>query len=105
MINKFISLVILLFFLLIGQSYSETQFIYPKKKPSIFKEKNNTINRQVQNSLPQKKPIIKSDEKSTKEVIKKEKVPKEKEVQVKKGEEKLKKGFVFPQKKTVCIQS
>ena len=99
MINKFISLVILLFFLLIGQSYSETQFIYPKKKPSIFKEKNNTINRQVQNSLPQKKPIIKSDEKSTKEVIKKEKVPKEKEVQVKKAEEKLKKGFVFPQKK------
>ena len=38
MINKLISLAILTFFLLIGYSYSETLFLYPKKKPSIFKQ-------------------------------------------------------------------
>ena len=59
MINKLISLVILTLFLLIGHSYSEDKFLYPKKKPSIFKEKKNTINQQVQSNLPQKKPIFK----------------------------------------------
>ena len=38
MINKLISLVLLVFFLTTGFSYSEDQFLFPKKKPSVFKE-------------------------------------------------------------------
>ena len=103
MINKLISLVILTLFLLIGYSYSDNQFIYPKKKPSIFKEKNNTINQQVQNNLPQRKPIIQSDKNPQKKVIEREKIKEKKDTQksedTKKIEEKTKMGFIFPQKK------
>ena len=103
MINKLISLVILTLFLLIGYSYSDNQFIYPKKKPSIFKEKNNTINQQVQNNLPQRKPIIQSDKSPQKKVIEREKIKEKKDTQksedTKKIEEKTKMGFIFPQKK------
>ena len=104
MFNKLISLVILTFFLLIGYSYSDNQFIYPKKKPSIFKEKNNTLSQQAQNDLPQKKPVIQSDEGQEKQVLKNqkstvEKIIKPKEDLIKKKEKKLKIGFVFPKKK------
>ena len=54
MINKLISLAILTFFLLIGHSYSETQFLYPKKKPSIFKPIDKTSEQKIQSNLPQK---------------------------------------------------
>ena len=57
MINKLISLAILTFFLLIGHSYSETQFLYPKKKPSIFKPIDKNSEQKIQNKLPQKKTI------------------------------------------------
>ena len=58
MINKLISLAILTFFLLIGYSYSETLFLYPKKKPSIFKQLDKTTDQKIRTNLPQKKPII-----------------------------------------------
>jgi soluble lytic murein transglycosylase len=100
MINKLISLVILTFFLLIGYSYSENQFIYPKKKPSIFKEEERTINNQVQNNLPQSKPIIKSDTNQQKDDPKNEKTTENKKLKQKEeSEKKVKIGFVFPQKK------
>ena len=38
MTNKLISLVIIMFILSIGRSYSDDQFIFPKEKPSIFKK-------------------------------------------------------------------
>ena len=38
MINKLISLALLVFFLTTGYSYSENQFLFPKKKPSVFKK-------------------------------------------------------------------
>ena len=38
MTNKLISLAIIMFILLIGQSYSDDQFLFPKEKPSIFKK-------------------------------------------------------------------
>tara|TARA_B100000963_G_scaffold357322_1_gene379227 strand:+ start:3433 stop:5691 length:2259 start_codon:yes stop_codon:yes gene_type:complete len=104
MINKLISLAILTFFLLIGHSYSETEFIYPKKKPSIFKEKINTVNQQVQKNLPQKKPIIKSDKRAPKKEIKDEKISKiietkSKEKLTKIKEKKINVGFILPKKK------
>ena len=38
MINKLISLVIIMFILTLGRSYSDEQFIFPKEKPPIFKK-------------------------------------------------------------------
>ena len=40
MINKLISLALILFFLTTGYAYSEDQFLFPKKKPSVFKKIN-----------------------------------------------------------------
>ena len=37
MTNKLISLVIIIFFLSIGHTYSDSLFLLPKEKPSIFK--------------------------------------------------------------------
>ena len=68
MINKLISLAILTFFLLIGHSYSETQFLYPKKKPSIFKPIDKTNEQKIQSNLPQKKPLIQNDKPQEKQV-------------------------------------
>ena len=105
MINKLISLAILTFFLLIGYSYSETQFLYPKKKPSIFKQLDKTTDQKIQTNLPQKKPIIQNNNTQEKQVLKKEKIVEKKEVEAKVEQKKkteeanIKKGFVFPQKK------
>ncbi len=110
MINKLISLAILTFFLLIGHSYSETQFLYPKKKPSIFKPIDKTSEKKIQSNLPQRKPIIQNDKTQEKQVLKKEKIVEKKEVEVKteqqkKAEEKIKVEFVFPQKKPSIYRS
>ena len=109
MINKLISLAILTFFLLIGHSYSETQFLYPKKKPSIFKPIDKTVEQKTQSNLPKKKPIIQSDKPQEKQFLKKEEIIEKKKVEVKieqqkkKEEEKIKVGFVFPQKNRLFI--
>ena len=58
MTNKLISLVIIILYLLSGHSYSEEQFIFPKKKPSIFKQIEKTNKITYSNNLPQKKPLI-----------------------------------------------
>ena len=55
MIIKLISLVIITLFLLSGQSYSEDQFLFPEKKPSIFKSADNTEKTDLNKGLPQKK--------------------------------------------------
>ena len=58
MINKLISLVIITFFLLIGRTYSDEQFLFPKEKPSIFKKINRDPDKAFSDNLPQKKPSI-----------------------------------------------
>ena len=70
---KLISLVIITLFLLSGQSYSEDQFLFPKKKPSIFKNIKNSKKIDLSKNLPQRKPLIKKEEdiKKDKEVKKK----------------------------------
>ena len=57
MTNKLISLVLITFFLLISHSYSENQFLFPEKKPSIFSEINRDIGQNNLKNLPQRKPI------------------------------------------------
>ena len=76
---KLISLVIITLFLLSGQSYSEEQFLFPKKKPSIFKSADNNETIDLNEGLPQRKPIIQKEEN-----IEKEKIAKQKEVKEKK---------------------
>ena len=66
MINKLISLVLLIFFLMTGYSYSDDQFLFPKKKPSVFKKIEINVGTEESKNLPQKKPIIKTDEKQDK---------------------------------------
>ena len=58
MTNKLISLVLLTFFLDSGNSYAEEQFLFPKKKPSVFKKIEINPGSETSNNLPQKKPII-----------------------------------------------
>ena len=99
MTNKLISLVIITFFLLIGHSYSDNQFLFPKKKPSIFTETKRNISQDNRKNLPQPKPII--QEKQTK---KKDNNQEKKEVKIdalKKKVEIVKnqKPFILPQKK------
>ena len=64
MTNKLISLVLITFFLLISHSYSESQFLFPKKKPSVFSQKIENIGQDNLKNLPPRKPII--QEKQTK---------------------------------------
>jgi len=56
---KLISLVFLLFFLIIGKSYAENEFLLPAKKPSIFKKIETKITQSINQNLPQPKPTIK----------------------------------------------
>ena len=67
MTNKLISLVLITFFLLISHSYSESQFLFPKKKPSVFSKINRNIGQDNLKNLPPRKPII--QEKQTKNEI------------------------------------
>ena len=56
---KLISLVFLLFIFITNKAYSESEFLLPAKKPSIFKKFDNKINDSINTSLPQAKPKIK----------------------------------------------
>ena len=68
MTNKLISLALLIFFLTTGYSYSQDQFLFPKKKPSVFKIIEKDVGSENLGNLPQKKPIIKSDVQEKEEI-------------------------------------
>ena len=68
MTNKLISLVLLVFFLTTGYSYSEDQFLFPKKKPSVFKQIERNIDSKNWKNLPQKKPIVEGENKDVKKI-------------------------------------
>ena len=70
MTNKLISLVIIIFVLSIGHSYSDNQFLFPKEKPSIFKKIDEDFTPSSGN-LPQKKPLINQNQEQKKKVVKK----------------------------------
>ena len=52
MLNRLISLVILLSFLDINIVHSETNFLLPQKKPSIFKKTQKEIQIDINKNLP-----------------------------------------------------
>jgi len=70
MTNKLISLALLVFFLTGSYSYSENQFLFPKKKPSVFKKIETNIGSENLQNLPQRKPIIQSEVQDNKELKK-----------------------------------
>ena len=104
---KLISLVVLLFFLIINKAYSENGFLFPVKKPSIFKKIVNNNDEDLIKSLPQPKPTIQTEKIKEKVVTSnKERKPpispnikmQEKKIEVKKT------VFVYPQKKPVTYR-
>ena len=106
MINKLISLPLMLFFLTTGYGYSEEQFLYPKNKPSIFKKIEKNVTSKNLGNLPQKKPIIENGAQKEGKVDKKKieiaEKTLEKEEVVKKIVDKI--NFVLPQKKPITYK-
>ena len=104
MTNKLISLVIITFFLLIGRTYSDEQFLFPKEKPSIFKKINRDPDKVFSDNLPQKKPSI--NQKKEAEVKDKKEIEVKEKKEVKKVEIiKKESTFVFPQRKPSIYKS
>jgi soluble lytic murein transglycosylase len=110
MTNKLISLAILIFFIITGHSYSDNQFIYPKKKPSIFKKINKNVETEITNNLPPKKPIFQQDNKKVKIEEKLEKKQLDKRVSETKKIINQPKAindnlvFLYPQKKPITYK-
>jgi soluble lytic murein transglycosylase len=106
MTNKLISLALLIFFLTISYSHSDDQFLFPKKKPSVFKKIERTVKSENVQHLPQKKPIIQAE-------IKQDKTVKTKKTEVKKIDIKKKEIvnkskvdiFLLPQKKPITYKA
>ena len=101
MTNKLISLALLIFFLSTGYSNSEDQFLFPKKKPSVFKKIQINKSSANWNNLPQKKPVIQVEIKEN-EIIKNKKVDKEK-IKTQSNEPKIKKEVKIDQKTVFFI--
>jgi soluble lytic murein transglycosylase len=111
MTNKLISLALLVFFLTGSYSYSENDFLFPKKKPSVFKKIEINIGSENLKNLPQRKPIIQSEVQDNKEL--KKKVEKQK-IKTLKKESIIKKElkpvqnkvvFLLPQKKPITYKA
>ena len=95
MTNKLISLVLLTFFLATNYSYAEDQFLFPEKKPSVFKK---NVKSESLKNLPQKKPIIQTDTKQNKNV--KVETAEKKEVKITKKIS----AFLLPKKKPITYK-
>ena len=106
MTNKLISLVVIMFILSIGHSYSDNQFLFPKEKPSIFKKIDKDFTPSSSGNLPQKKPLINEKQEQKKEVVEKDKIEIEEKKELKKVETIQKKiSFIFPQKKPAIYKT
>ena len=80
MLNRLISLVFLLSFLKISIVYSETDFLLPQKKPSIFKKSEKQIQESINKNLPAPKPLLEKEGETKLTVVEQKKEPaKEKE--------------------------
>ena len=73
MLNRLISLVFLLSFLKISIVYSETNFLFPQKKPSIFKKSEKQIQESINKNLPAPKPLLEKKDESKPAVVEQKK--------------------------------
>jgi len=102
---KLISLVFLLFIFITNKAYSENEFLFPAKKPSIFKKIENNENVNIDKNLPQSKPFKKKTiEKKVEKILKTEQ--KENQLSAKKIKEKKinQTVFLYPKKKPVTYK-
>ncbi|MDA9624845.1 lytic transglycosylase domain-containing protein [Candidatus Pelagibacter bacterium] len=103
---KLISLVFLSFFLIFNKVYSETEFIFPVEKPSIFKKIKNTSVENTNKDLPQAKPII-NNQKTDKKIFetkKKEKIDTSEPIKKLKEVKITNRDFIYPEKKPVTYK-
>ena len=104
MLNRLISLVILLSFLNINIVHSETNFLLPQKKPSIFKKSKKQIQIDINKNLPIPKPRL-DKKKEAKIEKKKETDPLSKKVDEKKeGTSKILSSFIYPKRKPITYK-
>ena len=108
MLNRLISLVILLSFLNINIVYSETNFLLPQKKPSIFKKTQEEIKTNISKNLPVPKPRPEKKDQTKPKNLEKviDKKP-DKTIQIKKEKEKDKtiiSSFIYPKKKPITYK-
>ena len=100
---KLISLVFLLFFLIIDNTYSQNEFILPLKKPSVFKKIDSNISSKTTSDLPHEKPVLKSYTQNKIIIQKKKKV-----VKIIKDKDKelikARNTFIYPKKKPVTYK-
>ena len=105
MLNKLISLVFLLLIFNIKTAFSETDFLLPKQKPSIFKNFQKKIDNKTSANLPVAKPKIKENKPNNDTDTKKEKVKiEEKSDQVTKDKKIKVAKFIYPQKKPITYK-
>ena len=104
MLNRLISLVILLSFLNTNVVHSETNFLLPQKKPSIFKKTQKQIQIDINKNLPIPKPRLKKTTEASIEK-KKEAEPPPKKIDEKKDEiNKILSSFIYPKKKPITYK-
>ena len=104
---KLISLVFLFFFLIINKAYSENEFLYPVKKPSIFKKFEVKDREIINKNLPQSKPTIQTEITKKKDVKNNldQKIQIKPKIEIQAKKEKTKRtDFLFPQKKPVTYR-
>ena len=102
MLNRLISLVFLLSFLNISNVYSETNFLLPQKKPSIFKKTEKQVQEIINKNIPVPKPKleIKDTKKTKTEEVNKETKISEKDL----NDKKVSYSFLYPKKKPVTYK-
>ena len=81
MLNRLISLVFLLSFFKINIVYSETNFLLPQKKPSIFKKSEKQIQESINKNLPAPKPLLEKKVETKPAVVEQKKEPAKKKKQ------------------------
>ena len=104
MLNRLISLVFLLSFLNINSVYSDTDFLLPLEKPSIFKKTEKQIQESVSKNLPVPKPKIKSADTSAPKQLKEKKETKQKD-EVKLQKKSSVYVFILPEKKPKMLEN
>ena len=106
MLNRLISLAILLLFLNNTAVYSESNFLLPEKKPSIFKKTEKQIKESISENLPVPKPKLQKKETIVTDQVKEKKiVNKSEKIDEKKDQkEKFLITFVYPKKKPITYK-
>ena len=106
MLNRLISLVFLLSFLNIGIAYSETNFLFPQKKPSIFKKNEKQLQENISKNLPVPKPRLeKKDDVKPQKILKEKPVAKPENVKENKDiKKKVLSSFILPKKKPITYK-